>query len=74
MSKQKDPILKELQIINKELVAIKKLFILSLYSYNISSEEINKAVKIGSGEIRRMFSKKALKRVKVRAEVINDEK
>lgn len=53
--KSKDPIL-------DELVAIKKLLILSLYANDIPSGEINKAVHIGSANIRGMFSKKKLKK------------
>ncbi len=64
--KQKDPMLKELSTIRKEVISVKKLLILSLYAADIPSEEINKAVKIGSGEIRRMFSKKKLKKANIK--------
>lgn len=50
---QKDPIL-------EELTAIKKLLILDLYSKGIPTDEINKASKIGSSNIR-IFSKKKIK-------------
>jgi hypothetical protein len=54
--KEKDPIL-------EELIAIKKLIILDLYSRDIPSEEIDRAVGMGASNIRAMFSKKKLKRV-----------
>lgn len=45
------------KLILEELIAIKKLLILALYGQDYSSEEINKAVKIGASNIRGMFSK-----------------
>jgi hypothetical protein len=51
--KPNDPIL-------NELVSIKKLLILALYGMNFPSDEINKAVSLGSANIRGMFSKKKI--------------
>lgn len=59
--KEKDPILEELR-------AIKKLMILDLYSRDIPSEEIDRAVGMGAPNIRAMFSKKKLKRVILKKE------
>ena len=53
--KSNDPIL-------DELISIKKLLILSLYGKGYPSGEINKAVGMGAGTIRGMFSKKKLKK------------
>ena len=55
--KTHDPIL-------DELVSIKKLLILALYGQGYPSEEIDKAVGMGPANIRAMFSKKNLKKVK----------
>jgi hypothetical protein len=49
--KVEDPIL-------EELITIKKLLILALYGMGYPSEEIDKAVGMGSANIRGMFSKK----------------
>ena len=49
--KSNDPLL-------EELITIKKLLVLALYGMNFPSEEINKAARIGSAQIRGMFSKK----------------
>ena len=57
--KTKDPIL-------EELVSIKKLLILALYASDIPSEEINKAVGMGAPAVRAMFSKKNLKKAKIK--------
>ena len=51
-------------LILEELKYIKNLLILSLYTRNIPSSEINKATKIGASKIRGMFSKKNLKKIK----------
>jgi hypothetical protein len=59
--KEKYPILEELR-------AIKKLLVLDLYSRDIPSEEIDKAVGMGAPNIRAMFSKKKLKRATLRRE------
>ena len=52
----KDPIVEELK-------KIKNLLILDLYSKEIPSGEIDKAVGMGAGNIRKMFSKKNLKKM-----------
>jgi hypothetical protein len=49
----------------QELVSIKKLIILALYASNVPSDQINKAVEMGAGNIRRMFSKKSMKNAKL---------
>jgi hypothetical protein len=49
--------------IDEELKKIKNLLILDLYSKGIPSGEIDKAVGMGAANIRRMFSKKNLKKM-----------
>lgn len=52
-----DPILEELK-------KIKNLLILALYAVDVPSEEIDKAVRMGAGNIRKLFSKGKLRGVK----------
>ncbi|MFI5253771.1 MAG: hypothetical protein ACHQQQ_15235 [Bacteroidota bacterium] len=51
---------KEEQILD-ELISIKKLLVMFLYSAGIPSEEIDKAAKIGAANIRGLCSKKKAK-------------
>lgn len=53
--RSKDPIL-------AELIAIKKLLILLLYTSDVPSGEIGKAVEMDDATIRGMFSKRKAKR------------
>ena len=49
----------------EELVSIKKLLILLLYTADVPDSEISKAANIGSSTIRGIFSKKKLKKSKI---------